>query len=135
MSTSVNNIPSARFVDTYFTEGAFYLVTYADTNKVKETAVNPNVFLCSRKGYSFKGNAINMGHPLLPENSKIRELLIAAFHTWYFKHNNESDNICILKICPESGFIYKDGTGYEIDFLHETAKEFPFEFNTVFVDE
>lgn len=135
MATTANNIPSLRFIDTYFDNGAFYAVTYANTNKVKEIAVNPNVALCSRMGYSFCGKAYNIGHPLLPKNSEIRSNLIKAFEPWYFKHNNEADDICILKIVPECGFIHKDGIGYEINFVNKTVNTAPFNFNTVLTDE
>ena len=135
MATTVNDIPSLRFIDTYFENGAFYVVTYANTDKVKEIAVNPNMALCSRKGYSFSGKAYNIGHPLLPENSDIRSKLIKAFKPWYFKHNNEDDNICILKIEPKSGFVHKDGIGYNINFVDKTVNTAPFDFNIVLTDE
>ena len=134
MATTVNNIPTLRFIDTYFDNGAFYAVTYANTNKVKEIAVNPNVALCSRMGYSFCGKAYNIGHPLLPENSEIRSKLIKAFEAWYFEHNNEDDDICILKIVPERGFVHEDGIGYNIDFIGKMAKTSPFNFNTVLTE-
>lgn len=135
MATTADNIPSLRFIDAYFNNGAFYAVTYANTHKVKEIAVNPNVALCSRKGYSFSGKAYNIGHPLLPENSEIRSKLINAFESWYFKHNNENDDICILKIKPESGFVHKDEMGYKINFIAKTAEIAPFNFDTVLTEE
>ncbi|MCH5317725.1 MAG: pyridoxamine 5'-phosphate oxidase family protein [Eubacterium sp.] len=135
MATMVNDIPSLRFIDTYFDNGVFYAVTYANTHKVKEIAVNPNVALCSRKGYSFNGKAYNIGHPLLPKNSDIRSKLIKAFNPWYFKHNNENDNICILKMEPKSGFVHKDGIGYNINFVDKTVNTAPFDFNIVLTDE
>ena len=135
LATDVSGVPSLRFVDTYFDDGAFYIVTHANTNKVKEISVNPNVALCSRQGYSFKGKAYNIGHPLLPENAEIRSKLIKAFEAWYFKHNDENDDICILKIKPESGFFHKDGIGYKIDFVTKTVERFPFVFETVLTED
>lgn len=135
MATSENNIPSLRFIDTYFDGDSFYAVTYVNTNKIKEIAVNANVSLCSRKGYSFSGRAYNIGHPLAPENKEIRDKIIKAFDPWYFKHNNENDDICILKIVPESGFIHKDATGYKIDFINKSAEKFTFVFDTVLTEE
>ncbi|MCH5191355.1 MAG: pyridoxamine 5'-phosphate oxidase family protein [Oscillospiraceae bacterium] len=135
MATTANHIPSLRFVDTYFYDGAFYILTYENTNKVKEINVNPQVALCSRKGYAFHGKAVNIGHPLLPENSEIKNKLIVAFKQFYFKHYNENDPICILKIMPENGFVYKDGIGYKIDFVNKTAFAEPFTFNTILTEE
>ena len=135
MATAANTIPSLRFVDTYYDDGAFYSVTYANTNKVKEIAINPNIALCGRKGYSFSGKAYNIGHPLLLENNDIRNKLIKAFEPWYFKHNNEADDICLIKIVPESGFIHIDGIGYDINFKDKTVNTAPFDFITILTDE
>lgn len=135
MATDVSGVPSIRFVDTYFDDGVFYIVTHTNANKAKEIAINPNMALCSRKGHSFKGKAYNIGHPLLPENTEIRIKLIKAFEAWYFNHNDENDDICILKIVLESGFFHKDGIGYKIDFINETVEKIPFVFDTVLTEE
>lgn len=127
LATSDNNVPSVRFVDTYFDGNSFYVVTYAKSQKVKEILKNPSVALCGRKAFVFYGKANKIGHPLLPENKLIREKLIVAFEPWYFKHNNENDeNMCYIKIEPSNGFFHKDGTGYKINFDDTTVEEFPF---------
>ena len=134
LATVNNNIPSVRFIDTYYDDGCFYIVTYATSKKVKEIEMNKNVSLCN-KSYSFNGEAFNLGHPLKPNNSGIREKLIHAFEPWYFKHNNESDeNMCYVKVELKNGFFYKDGVGYKVDFLVQQASEFPFEFDIVLTE-
>jgi len=134
MATALENVPSLRYVDAYYKEGSFYIVTYANSQKVKELEVNPSVSLCN-KLYSFSGNAYNIGHPLKQENQKIREILIKAFEPWYFKHNREEDEtMCYVKVDLTHGFFYRDGTGYKVDFANKTAKEFPFEFDIVLVE-
>ncbi len=76
-----------------------------------------------------------LGHPLKDENKIIRSKLIEVFSPWYFEHNDETDeNMCYVKIEPDSGFFYKDGTGYKVDFNSKTAEEFPFEFDIVNID-
>lgn len=127
LATCNNNIPSLRFVDTYFDGEAFYVVTYALSQKIRDIACNSNVALCGRKAYSFSGIADNIGHPLLPENAEIRNTLIKVFEPWYFKANNEGDNnMCYVKIVPTTGFFYKDGTGYRMNFTEKTVETFPF---------
>lgn len=134
LATSHNNIPSARFVDTYFDDGCFYIVTYAKSRKVLELEQNENVALCNNL-YRFQGVAHNLGHPLKPQNSKIREKLISAFEPWYFKHNDENDeNMCYIKIDLLNGFFYRDGIGYKVDFKARYAEEFPFESDVVIVE-
>lgn len=46
LSTDKNNIPSSRYVDTYFDGESFYVVTYGLSKKAAEIADNPNVSLC-----------------------------------------------------------------------------------------
>ena len=126
LATAKDNKPSVRVVDIYYEEGAFWVVTYANTDKVKEIEENPNVALCS-EFHSFKGNAYNMGHPLKEENRKIRETLINVFQPWYFEHNDENDmNMCYVKIDLTEGFFHKAGKGYRVNFTHKTVKEFDF---------
>jgi hypothetical protein len=79
-------------------------------------------------------NAYNIGHPLLTENSAIREKLMIVFDPWYFAHNNESDeNMCYVKIVLKEGFFYKDGIGYKVNFQRKEAEQFPFDFDIITV--
>lgn len=131
MATVKDNVPSNRFVDTYYDKGAFYVVTYLKSQKVQELISNSTVSLCN-KLYRFSGNAYNIGHPLLEENKEIREKLIKVFEPWYFAHNNEDDeNMCYVRIDLKDGFFYKDGVGYKVNFQQKTAEQFPFDFDII----
>ncbi|MFW6679155.1 pyridoxamine 5'-phosphate oxidase family protein [Lacrimispora sp. AGF001] len=134
LATSNNNIPAVRFIDTFYDNGAFYIVTSRKSNKVKEIKHNPVVSL-SKDLYRFTGIARNIGHPLLKGNLKIREKLIKVFEPWYFAHNNENDeNMCYIKVNLSQGLFYKDGTGYKVNFENKTAEKFPFLFDIVKID-
>lgn len=136
MATVSGGKPSLRFVDTYYNGEAFYVVTCATSGKAKDLCANPNVALCSRKLYSFRGRAFNAGHPLLPENAAIRQRLIQAFEPWYFRHNNEnSEAMCYLRIEPDEGFFHDNGTGYSVDFTEKTVKTFPFAWDITFTED
>ena len=136
LSTSKNNVPSSRFVDTYFDGECFYVVTHRLSRKALEIAENPNVSLCGSKMHSFSGQAHIIGHPLAPENAKIRSKLIAAFEPWYFEHNNEADeNMCYIRIEPTAGFFHKDGVGCRVSFPECSASTFPFTFDIVMTEE
>lgn len=131
LATVRDNVPTVRFVDTYFDTDSFYVVTYSKSQKVQELTNNSNVSLCNRI-YRFAGNAYNIGHPLLPENQAIREQLIKVFEPWYFEHNNENDeNMCYVKIKIKDGFFYKDNVGYKVDFQNKKAEQFPFNFDLI----
>ena len=126
IATTKDNIPSVRFVDTYFEDNSFYVVTYSNSQKVQELEINSDVSLCNGF-YRFTGNAYNIGHPLLSENRELREKLIKIFEPWYFAHNNENhETMCYVKIELKEGFFYKDGLGYKVNFQLREAEEFPF---------
>lgn len=133
LATCVHMIPSIRMVDVYYENGAFYIVTNADSQKVKELMDNPHVALC-KDMMRFQGLAQNLGHPLKKENKDLRDTLIQVFSKWYFKHNKEDDDrMCIVKIRVLRGFIYVDGIGYQIDMEHQQAESFPFVYDIVAV--
>lgn len=136
LATAKDHVPSLRFVDSYFDGSCFYIVTYGQSQKVKEIRENSSVALCGRKLHSFSGKAYDIGHPLKPENAEIREKLIEVFENWYFRHNNEADeNMCYVRIEPGSGFFHKNGKGYKVDFVNRTAEEFPFDFDIALTEE
>lgn len=131
MATVKDNVPSIRFVDTFYEDGSFYVVTYSKSQKVQELKDNSQVALCNRL-YRFSGNGYNIGHPLLEENKEIREKLIKIFEPWYFAHNNENDeNMCYVRIGISEGFFYKDGIGYKVNFKKKEAEQFPFDIDIV----
>jgi general stress protein 26 len=134
LATSQHNVPSARYIDAYYHQGAFYLITYGKSKKVQDIEDNPHVSL-THKLYRFSGLAQNIGHPLKEENKAIRELLVQAFAPWYFLANNEHDeHTCFIKITLTEGFFYQDGTGYKVDFRHQRAEAFPFTFDITLID-
>ena len=47
LATVKGSKPSQRVVDTYYDEGVFWIVTYAQSTKVKELRMNPQVSLCN----------------------------------------------------------------------------------------
>lgn len=133
LATAGGNVPSIRFVDTYYEDACFYVVTYRTSQKAREILENPNVALRGRTMHGFQGTATCIGHPLEPQNAALREKLIEIFRPWYFEHNNEADaDMCYLKVKPSKGFFHRDGTGYEIDFNNRTIREFPFPYESMF---
>lgn len=126
-TASKDGKPSVRELDTYWQDGAFYVVTHRKTQKVREIEANPYMSLC-REWFRFSGTAVNIGHPRDAANAAIRETLMKVFEPWYLPHNNEDDpHMCFVKITPKSGFFFLDGTGYKVDFAARTAESFPFE--------
>jgi len=113
-----------RIVDAYFENGAFYVTTYALSNKMKQIESNPEVAVCAVDWFSGHGSGQNLGWVLEPKNAEIRLKLRKAFSEWYDHANNEQDkNCCILAIHLTDGMLIKDhhAVRYQIDFTNESA--------------
>ena len=110
-------IPAVRTVNTVYIDGAFYVVTYALSGKMKQIAKNPTVAICG-DWFTAHGVGENLGHVLLEENQNIMEKLRTAFSAWYNNgHTNEADpNTCLLKIRLTDGVLFSHGTRYDIEF-------------------
>ena len=117
LATVDGDIPAVRTVNTVYIDGAFYVVTYALSGKMKQIAKNPTVAICG-DWFTAHGVGENLGHVLLEENQIIMEKLRTAFSTWYNNgHTNEADpNTCLLKIRLTDGVLFSHGTRYDIEF-------------------
>lgn len=117
LATSENNIPSVRTVNAYYEDGAFYVITYAKSGKMRQIKKNPSVAI-SGDWFTAHGVAQNLGHILLEENKQMAQKLRAAFASWYGNgHINEQDaNTCILKIALTDGVLFSHGTRYDLVF-------------------
>ena len=109
--------PAVRQVNGYYEDGAFYIITYALSNKMKQIGVNPNVSVCA-EWFSGKGKAVNMGYFGKEENREMAEKLRKAFASWIDNgHNNfDDENTIILKIDLLDCVLFSHGTRYEINF-------------------
>lgn len=117
LATMDGNIPCVRTVNSYYENGAFYVITYALSGKMKQIKVNPTVAICG-DWFTAHGIGENMGHILDPKNAEIADKLRKAFAEWYDNgHTNEADpNTCILCIHLTDGVLLSHGTRYVIDF-------------------
>ena len=118
LATMDGNVPCVRVVNSYYENGAFYVITHALSGKMKQIKANPTVAICG-DWFTAHGTGENMGHILDPKNAEISDKLRRAFAEWYDNgHTNESDpNTCILCIHLTDGVLLSHGTRYEIDFV------------------
>lgn len=117
LATSENNVPYVRGVNAFYEDGAFYVITYALSDKMKQIEKNPAVAL-SGEWFTAHGRAENMGWFRKPENAPLAAKLRGAFSDWIDNgHNNfEDENVIILKIKLTYGVLFSHGTRYDIDF-------------------
>ena len=117
LATLDANKPVVRIVNSYYENGAFYVVTYALSNKMQQIKKNSVVAVC---GEWFTANGIgeNLGWVLEEKNAEIMSKCRTAFAEWYDNgHVNESDkNTCLLKIRLTDAILFNQGTKYNINF-------------------
>lgn len=120
LATTDGDKPYVRAVNSYYEDGAFYVITYALSNKMKQIQENPAVAICG-DWFTAHGVGENLGHILDPKNEALADKLRAAFAQWYSNgHTNEADpNTCILCIHLTDGVLMSHGTKYVIDFTKD----------------
>jgi general stress protein 26 len=117
--------PAARIVDAYYEDGAFYTVTYAASNKMRQIAQNPEVSICIIvDNFTADGIGENLGWVCDEKNATMMEKLRAIFAAWYNEANDDEDpNTCLLRIRLTKG-LWNDahkGIRNEVDFVNKTA--------------
>ncbi len=117
LATQDGDMPSVRYVNAYYEEGAFYVITYALSNKMRHLEKNPNAAIAG-DWFTAHGTGFNLGYFGKEENRVIAEKLRMAFAAWIDNgHNNfEDQNTCILCIRLTDGVLFSHGTRYDIAF-------------------
>ena len=117
LATTMDNKPYVRSVNSYYNDGAFYVLTYGLSNKMKQIEKNPFVAIAG-DWFTAAGKGINLGYFGKKENEDIANKMKIAFSEWIDNgHNNfEDENTCILRIELTTGVLLSHGTRYEIDF-------------------
>lgn len=117
LATVENGVPYVRTVDGYYDKRAFYVLTYALSNKMKQIARNPVVAI-SGEWFTAHGTGSNLGWFCKKENEQIATKMKTLFAEWIDNgHNNfEDENTCILRIELTDGVLFSNGTRYDIDF-------------------
>lgn len=118
LATMDGNRPAVRIVNSYYEDGAFYTVTYALSNKMKQIKKNPEVAVCG-EWFTAHGIGENLGYIRAEQNTAIAAKLREVFASWYGNgHTDESDpNTCILCVRLTDGVLFNNGTKYEMDFV------------------
>ena len=118
LATVSDGRPCVRNVDAIYEDGAFYVLTHALSNKMKQIGENPTVAIAG-EWFTANGRGENMGYFSKTENARIAEKMREAFAAWIDNgHNDFSDeNTCILRIDLTDGVLIADGERYEIEFV------------------
>lgn len=114
LATAENNVPYVRSVNAYYENGAFYIITYALSNKMKQISDNPTVAITG-EWFTAHGKAVSLGFIGKPENTSIAGKLKAVFASWIDNgHTNLNDeNTIILCVKLTDAVLFSHGTRYE----------------------
>lgn len=118
--------PCVRDVDAHYEDGVFYMVTYSETNKVKQIMANPNVSVSVHfEDFFSSGTAKNLGWVMDPENAELRTKLRETFKEWYDFANNETDEKCCFVSVKLKKGVLRINHGekfYHFDFEQKKAE-------------
>lgn len=117
LATTENGVPYVRYVNAYYEDGSFYVITYALSNKMKQLEKEPTAAIAG-EWFTAHGTGNNLGYFCKDDNRAIAQKLREAFSTWIDNgHNNfDDENTCILQIQLTDGVLFSHGTRYDIDF-------------------
>lgn len=117
LATSSGNVPYVRSVNSFYEDGAFYVLTHAMSNKMKHIADNPVVAI-SGEWFTAHGEGENLGYFGKEENRGIAEKMKEVFAEWIDNGHNdfEDTNTIILRVVLTEGVLFSYGTRYDIDF-------------------
>lgn len=117
LATVEDEIPNVRTVDSFYENGAFYILTYALSNKMKQIKNNSAVAI-SGEWFTAHGIGRNLGWFCKKENEQIANKMKTLFSEWINNgHNNfQDENTCILRIELTDGVLFSEGNRYDIDF-------------------
>lgn len=117
LATVGNGEPYVRYVNACYEDGAFYIITYALSNKMRQIEQNPAVSIAG-DWFTAKGRGVSLGYFGKQENAELAGKLREVFAEWIDNgHNNfEDENTIILKVELTEGVLFSQGKRYHIDF-------------------
>lgn len=114
LATIENAVPYVRNVNAYYENGAFYIITYALSNKIKHIE-NNSIVAIAGEWFTAHGKGINLGYFGKKENHMIAEKLKSVFAEWIDNGHNDFDDENTIILCVEltDGLLLSHGTRYE----------------------
>jgi len=117
LATADDGLPCVRAVNACYEDGAFYVITHAFSNKMRQLAQNPAAAIAG-EWFTAHGRGVDLGYIGKEENRRIADRLKEAFSAWL---NNghvdmQDENTVLLCIQLETGTLFSHGTRYDIEF-------------------
>lgn len=114
LATTENGTPYVRYVNAYYEDGAFYIITHALSNKMKHIKDN-SVVAIAGEWFTAHGKGVSLGYFRKKENCVIAEKLKKVFVEWIDNGHTDFDdkNTIILRVELTDGLLLSHGTRYE----------------------
>lgn len=115
LATVENEVPYVRYVNAYYENGAFYVITYALSNKIKHMEQNSHVAIAG-DWFTAHGKGICLGYIGKEENQEIAKKLKEVFAEWIDNGHTDftDENTIILCVELTDGVLLSHGTRYEL---------------------
>lgn len=115
LATVEGGAPYVRYVNAYYEDGAFYVITHALSGKMRQIERNPAAAIAG-DWFTGHGKCESLGYFGREENRALAAKLKRAFAAWIDNgHNDFSDeNTIILRIELTDGLLLSHGTRYEL---------------------
>ena len=114
LATTENETPYVRYVNAYYEDGAFYIITHALSNKMKHIKDN-SVVAIAGEWFTAHGKGVSLGYFRKKENCVIAEKLKKVFAEWIDNGHTDFDDeyTIILRVELTDGLLLSHGTRYE----------------------
>lgn len=115
LATVDNGEPWVRSVNAYYENGAFYVITYGLSNKMRQIGEHPSVALAG-DWFTGRGQGESLGFAGKPENAALLAKLRQAFSEWIDNGHTDlaDENTVILCIRLTEAVLFSHGTRYEL---------------------
>lgn len=117
LATESGGTPYVRVVNAYYEDGAFYVITHAQSNKMQQLAQNPAAAIAG-EWFTAHGTGMDLGYIGKEENCRIASRLKEAFASWLGNGHVDlrDENTVLLCVRLETGILFSSGTRYDIEF-------------------
>lgn len=117
LATVEDGKPYNRGVNAYYEEGSFYILTDANSTKMRQIRENPAVAI-SGDWFTALGDGFDLGYWASEENAGKAEKLRMAFKDWLTNGHIdlEDEDTRLLQVKLREGTLFDHGRRFDIDF-------------------
>ena len=114
LATMEHECPYVRYVNAYYENGAFYIITHALSGKMKQIENHPIVAIAG-EWFTAHGKGVNLGYFGKKENDGIAKRLRGVFAEWIDNGHNDFNDENTIILCVEltDGLLLSHGKSYK----------------------